>query len=122
MRISVNIFSNRLVQTLIIIVGVGLIVNLSRNIIKLLKSAEEMKLAEQRIERLEKESQELAQKKEFYQSEAFVEQEARDKLNMAREGETMVVLPPNIKEVLGEKENLPSAPQPCWHQWLDLFL
>lgn len=122
MRISVNIFNNRLVQTLIIIVGIGLIVNLSRNIIKLLKSAEEMKLAEQKVERLEKESQELAQKKEFYQSEAFVEQEARDKLNMAREGETMVVLPPNIKEVLGEKENLPSATQPYWRQWLSLFL
>jgi cell division protein FtsB len=122
MRISVNIFKNKLIQTLIIIVGVGLIVNLSRNIIKLLKSAEEMKLAEQRIEKLEKEAQNLAQKKEFYESEAFVEQEARDKLNMVKEGETMVVLPPNIKEVLGEKENLPSTPQPCWRQWLDLFL
>jgi cell division protein FtsB len=122
MRISVNIFSNKLIQALIIIVGVGLIVNLSRNILKLLKSAEEMKLTEQRIERLESEAKDLAQKKEFYQSEDFVEQEARDKLNMAKEGETMVVLPPNIKEVLGEKENLPSRPLSCWHQWLDLFL
>jgi len=122
MKTSVNILNNRPAKILIILVGLGLIVNLSRNILKLLKSAEEMKLAEKRIEELEKESEILAQKKEFYQSESFVEQEARNKLNMGKEGETMVVLPPNVKEVLGEKGNLPSKPIPYWQQWLNLFL
>ncbi|MBM3205399.1 septum formation initiator family protein [Candidatus Shapirobacteria bacterium] len=121
MRSPVNILQNRLSQILIVLVGIGLIVSLSRNIFKLLKAADELNLAEQKVKQLEQESADLAQKKEFYQSEAFIEQEARNKLNMTKEGETVVILPPNLKQVLGEKENLPTEPLPNWRQWWNLF-
>jgi len=122
MRTPVNILKHKWVQILIIMVGVGLIVSLSRDILRLLKSAQQLKLTQQRMEQFEKESENLAQKKEYYQSGAFVEEEARNKLNMAKEGETIVILPPNIKEVLGEKESLDIKPLPHWRQWLNLFL
>jgi cell division protein FtsB len=122
MRISVNILKNRLVQILIIVVGLGLIVSLSRDILRLLRSADEIKLAAQKVEELQKEGESLAQKKNYYQSETFIEEEARNKLNMARVGETVVILPPNLKEVLGEKENPSVKPLPNWRQWLNLFL
>jgi len=122
MRTPVNILKHKWVQILIIIVGVGLIVSLSRDILRLLKSAQQLKLAQQRMEQFEKESENLAKKKEYYQSGAFVEEEARNKLNMAKEGEAIVILPPNIKEVLGEKESFNVKPLPNWRQWLNLFL
>lgn len=122
MRTSVNILQHKWVQILIILVGIGLIVNLSRDILRLLRSADELRLAAQKVEELEKEGEGLAQKKEYYQSESFIEEEARNKLNMAKEGETVVILPPNLKEVIGRKENQLTKPLPNWYQWLNLFL
>jgi len=122
MRTSVNILQHKWVQILIIIVGIGLIVSLSRDILRLLKSSDKMRLAEKKIEELQKESERLAQKKDYYQSDFFVEEEARNKLNMAKVGETVVILPPNLKEVLGVKDSQPAKSLPNWRQWLNLFL
>ncbi len=119
---SVNIFHNKLLQTLIILFGISLIVNLSKDILRLLRSADELKQASQRIEELQKENENLIQKKEYYQSAAFVEEEARNKLNMVKEGETIVILPPNLKELLGTKKDHLNKTLPNWRQWLNLFL
>ena len=122
MRTPVNILQHKWVQILIILVGIGLIVNLSRDILRLLRSADEIRLAAQKVEELQEESEGLAQKKEYYQSESFIEEEARNKLNMAKVGETVVILPPNLKEVIGRKENQLTKPLSNWQQWLNLFL
>ena len=122
MRTSVKILQHKWVQILIILVGIGLIVSLSRDILRLLRSADELKLAAQKVEELQKESESLAQKKEYYQSESFIEEEARNKLNMVKVGETIVILPPNLKEVIGRKENQLTKPLSNWYQWLNLFL
>jgi predicted cobalt transporter CbtA len=69
---------------------------------------------------LEKEHQELLEKKEYYQSEEFVEQEARNRLNLGKPGETVVILPPNV----GETEEITSTPTPelpNWQRWWRLF-
>lgn len=122
MRTSVKILQHKWVQILIILVGISLIVNLSRDILRLLRSADELRLAAQKVEKLQKESEGLAQKKEYYQSESFIEEEARNKLNMAKVGETVVILPPNLEEVIGKKENQLTKPLSNWYQWLNLFL
>ena len=122
MGITVNILNKKPIRILIIIIGIALIVSLSRSILKMFKARDELRLAEQKIEELQKEAASLTVKKEFYQSEEFIEQEARNKLNMVKEGEIVVVLPPNLKEILGEKENQPQASLPNWRQWLNLFL
>lgn len=122
MGIPVNILNRKPIQILMIVIGIALIVSLSRSILKMFRAKDELRLAEQKIEELQEEAAGLTEKREFYQSEEFIEQEARNKLNMVKEGETVVVLPPNLKEVLGEKENQPQVQLPNWHQWLNLFL
>jgi cell division protein FtsB len=122
MGITVNILKKKPIQVLIIVIGIALIVSLSRSILKMFRAKDELRLAEQKIEELQKEAAILTEKKDFYQSEEFIEQEARNKLNMVKEGETVVVLPPNLKELLGEKENQPQILLPNWRQWLNLFL
>jgi len=122
MGITVNILKKKPIQILIIIIGIALIVSLSRSILKMFRARDELRLAEQKIEELQKEAAILTEKKDFYQSEEFIEQEARNKLNMVKEGETVVVLPPNLKELLGGRENQPQILLPNWRQWLNLFL
>ena len=112
---------SKTVQLIIIVVGALLILNFSRDILKLLKAGDRLKEAEEKVTRLEKEHQALQEKREFYASEEFVEQEARNKLNMARPGETIVILPPNVKEILGHSDR-PQAPDiPNWQKWWKLF-
>ncbi len=111
---------NRLIKIVVVIIGIGLIISLSRNIYRLLKAGDQVKLAQQRLEKLEKEHQELLEKKEYYQSEEFIEQEARNRLNLGKPGEMLVILPPNVGET-GEISS-PSAPElPNWKRWLKLF-
>jgi len=120
-RLNLSIH-NRLVQVIIILIGVGLIVSLSRDIVRLLRSGEELDLAKQKVIESEQERTNLEQKKEYYQSEEFVEEIARNKLNMAKEGETIVILPENIRDILGYKDSQLPEFVPNWKQWLNLFL
>jgi len=120
-RLNLSIH-NRLVQIIIILMGVGLIVSLSRDIVRLLRSGEELDLAEEKVIELEQKRANLEQKKEYYQSEEFVEEIARNKLNMAKEEETIVILPENIRDILGYRDSQLPEFVPNWKQWLNLFL
>lgn len=112
---------NRLIRIIIIVVGIGLIISLSRNIYRLLKAGDQVKLAQERLEELEIEHQELLELRDYYQSEEFIEKEARDKLNLSRPEETVVILPPNVGEIVGKITPSPAPELPNWRRWLKLF-
>lgn len=76
--------------------------------------------AEGEVEELLGEQEALLEKREYYQSEEFVEKQARDKLNMAKEGETVVILPEG-EGVLGEVEISRERQEPIWKKWLGVF-
>lgn len=112
---------SRMVQGLIVLVGILLIFNLTRDIRRLLKASDQIKLAENQVRELEKENQQLEEKKEYYQSPEFIEEQARDKLNMAKPGETIVILPQNLEEVLGKTKKVTPPELPNWQKWWKLF-
>jgi len=113
--------NKRLLKVVIIIVGIGLIISLSKNLYRLLEAGDQVKLAQQRLEELKTESKKLEQERDYFQSEEFVEQEARNRLNMAKPGEKVVILPPNLGE--NEKQTFTPNPElPNWKKWLSLFL
>jgi cell division protein FtsB len=112
----------KLITLAILIIGVSLIVNLSRDILRLLRAGEQVKKAEEKLEEQEKEREELVGKKEYFQSPEFVEEEARNKLNLAREEETIVILPPNVEEMSEWMEQEDREEElPNWKRWWRLF-
>lgn len=111
----------RLIQLLVVILGLGLIVKSSKDILRLFKAGEQIKLVEQRVLQLEKEKKELLEKRQYYSSSDFIEEEARNKLNMAKPGETIVILPPNLEELLGRQKLAEKPELPNWKRWWKLF-
>jgi len=111
----------KIIRLIILIVGIGLIVSLSRDILRLLKAGDQVKLAQERVKNLEEEQAQLRQKEQYYRSDEFVEEEARNKLNMAKPEETIAILPQDLEQVLGRTKKEEISPVPNWQQWWKLF-
>jgi len=111
----------RFFQIIIIIFGVGFIVKLRGDLLRLLRATQRIKVEEERILKLEEKRRELSQKYQYYQTPEFIEEEARNKLNMARPGETIVIIPPNLNEIINHSKSQVNSPLPNWRQWWNLF-
>lgn len=111
----------RLIGFLILIVGFCLIISLSRDIWRLLRSSGQIRQAENELQTLQKENQVLSEKKGYYQSEEFIEEEVRNKLNMSRPGEVVVILPPNVEKLVGRVDEGEFQETPNWKKWWELF-
>ena len=100
------------------------IVSLIRNILRINQANKEILEAEERVDEAIAENNELKAKVEKLRSSEFQEAQLRDKLDLAKEGEIVVVLPD--EEILRklapkriEEENI--LPDPTWRRWLKLF-
>ncbi len=95
------------------------IISLSRSIYSLWQKGSVILTEEQIRSERQKENAVLKQKLALVQSSPFIEQEAREKLNLQREGEITVVLP---KVSSGSAEKVAQAADlPNWQQWWKLF-
>jgi cell division protein FtsB len=69
-------------------------------------------------DRLEAEKQALAKKAGEVESPVYIERVAREKLNLQKEGEIVVVLPKDLSTAVAEE----AQPQlPNWQKWWKLF-
>ena len=111
-------FKIKLLNLFIIIVGLLLIVNLTRSISQLVKSWEKVDQVKKETELVQKKNSELQVKLQEAQSQEFIEKIACDKLGLAKEGETVVILPQIEPEATksGIQTNLPN-----WQKWWQLF-
>lgn len=80
--------------------------------------------AKDRVERLKKEQEDLLKTKEKIESDEFIEKEAREKLGLAKPGETVAVLPDQetLKKLAPklEEETFPEE-FPIWRRWVEMF-
>lgn len=111
------------IWVLIVFIIVVLGLKTFKDVTKLLAAFEKIQEVKQEILRLEKENKEMISKKDYFLSEQFIEEEARNKLNMAKPGEIIVILPPDFqKELEHKKENfLENSSLPNWKKWWQLF-
>lgn len=112
----------RIVRLVIIVVSAILVVNLSRSIWDLWRRRDIVAERKDVLLRLEKENKRLKDELIYSESPLFIEQEARNRLGLGKEGEQVVILPksqiPNSNnQTKEEKEgNLPN-----WKRWWRLF-
>lgn len=100
--------------TLLLALSVG------REITQLISVRQRIAASEQKLADLKKAQEDLSKEKERRQTESFIEEQARNKLGLARPGEEIIILPKEDKQKETsnkQKENLPN-----WQKWLNLFL
>lgn len=113
------------IQLGILILAIILIISLIRSISKILGSNQKITDAQTKVEELQKENTDLTKELQTVKSTQFIEEEARDKLGLAKHGEIVVVLPDdNSLRALAPKipEEKASLPISNWQKWLNLFL
>lgn len=108
----------RIIKLLTIFFGIYLIINFSRSILDLWQKKELVLVEEKRAQGLQAKNEELKRKLELRKTPEVIEQEARDKLNMVKPGEAIVILPPisPVSSAQNPDQNLAN-----WQKWLKLF-
>lgn len=114
---------NKIIWLSIVFIILVLTVKTFKDGIKLFWSLKKIEEIKQEISRLEKENKEMFVKEKYFSSEEFIEEEARNKLNMARPGEAVVILPPDFQEKLKQSgQSFSQTPSLSnWKKWWRLF-
>ncbi|MBI2039620.1 septum formation initiator family protein [Candidatus Microgenomates bacterium] len=95
--------------------------NLINQISDALKSSERLSQEADNLAQLQAQNRQLKEKLSQIQSEEFIEEQARNKLGLAKAGETVVIIPEEkLKEVLGTSESA-QIRLPNWLGWWRLF-
>ena len=118
---------NKVLNWIIVIVGIIMIINLTRSILDLWQRDSIVEEAETRVAEAEVENARLREKYREVRQNSYIEKVAREKLGMVKEGEVIVVLPNKdqirdsrleIREE--EKKNVKEAA--WWWQLVGIFL
>lgn len=111
---------HRFVQLLILVTAVFFILNLGRSIYGLWQKGDIVAESEQIRDELREKNLQLKEEQMRVETPEFIEEQARNKLNLTREGEVVVVLPelpispiPQAQTELSEEPN--------WQKWWKLF-
>jgi cell division protein DivIC len=117
----VNKISGYAVLGVVLLLSITLVKNILRNVDINKKIATE----KAKVEQMKQENANLAQKVAEIQSQAYIEEQLRDKLGLAKEGEIVVVLPDTatLEKLAPEVPTQEVAlPDPNWKKWLKLFI
>lgn len=116
----------KLISCLGLILVFLLIIGFSKDIWQLLHADERIKKAEEKLIKLKEENQKLQGKLDYYQKDEFLEEQIRNKLQMAKPGEVIVVLPEDLNQETTEEAKISSKIKETkelanWQKWFRLF-
>ncbi len=107
----------------VVIILLVVIKNLLTSIYTLWNKQELVTQNKAQLEVEKRKNQELKAKLSYAQSQEFIEQQARDKLFLSKEGEQEVIIPPQVQEAATPKREAEvKDTRPNWKKWLDLFV
>lgn len=117
---NIRLITNIVIVFVIVLLSLSLI----GNIVRILGANQKLTEAKNKILAAEKEQKDLERKVAEAKSPEFIEREARDKLGLAKEGETVIVLPDaqtlKLLAPTHEKDET-FLPDPNWKKWMKLF-
>lgn len=110
-------------KLLFFFLGAVLVFNLSRNLLRLWRAGDRLRQAKEKLAAVKTENLKLKEEQRFLESDFFIEEQIRDKLNLVKLGEAVVILPPTLSDKQAEslKSNDEEVSLPVWRQWLALF-
>ncbi len=111
--------NHRLITLAILIVGIYIVISLVRSNIQLWQQGKTIEQAKQRNEKFKKENENLKQVLSGVENEEFIEKEARNKLNMGKPGEVVVIIPDNLVATSSASQS--NHPLYNWEKWKRLF-
>lgn len=105
----------------ILVIG-GVILSLFNQIESALSFSNRLSSVADDLRKAEVRNTQLKQKLSEIKSPQFVEEVARDKLGLARAGETVVIIPDEkIRQILGASASSREVRLPNWLGWLKVF-
>ena len=102
-----------------ILVSVVLVTNSTKRILSLRTTSLSVREAEEKLGKLKQESESLKQELEYKKTDQFAEEEIRNKLGLAKEGEAVVILPKENDEQLTIDNG--QLTKSNWEKWQTLF-
>lgn len=96
--------------------------NLAHSIFTLLNKQKLLTKAQNELKKVKKENTELVKQIKKIEDPQFIEQEARNKLLLARPGEQILVLPENKNPSKSKKAVKQPEEKQNWQKWLELFM
>lgn len=115
----------KFVKYILIGIAVFLVASLVQNISRMNLAMSRISQAKQELSASEKKNEDLKNSLQISDSSEFVEGQARDKLGLAKIGETVIVLPQaDVLRKLApvRVETKINLPDPNWKKWLKLFI
>ena len=117
--------SKTILSYLFLILGLILITGFIRDIWRLVHAEERLRNKEKELLRAQQDYQQLQDKSDYYKSDFFIESQIRDKLQMAKPGETVVILPEEFTQEASQEKNTNFINKETelanWQKWLKLF-
>jgi cell division protein FtsB len=108
------------INWIIVIIGIVLLVNISRSIIDLSARSKLVSDAQERLREVQEKNARLREEYRRVQSDEYIEEVAREKLGLGKEGEIIYVLPKTDKLNLPQEQV--ATPAAIWKEWINLFL
>lgn len=106
-----------------LVIGIFLVISLVRSIADLWQKGSVFEKEEQRFAKARLDNEQLLSEYEKIQSPLYVEQQARDKLGLTKEGEVVIVLPQlSVIPVSTKSAAIELSSLPIWKQWIKVLL
>ncbi len=110
---------NKAFAYLTIIIAIFIIINLSRSTLGLLRKGEVLTSTQKRLSEASSENEKLKKELQEVQSKAYIEKQAREKLNLGKTGEIVIIMPSIPSSPL---ERIQEKTLPNWRKWLEIFI
>lgn len=105
----------------LLIVGAFLAVQLGRQVYVNWQTTQAAEEIRQEISALDAQNEELRRAIAYFESDAYISQEARRLTNLGAAGERVLIIPPGAEVAPPRDIQDLVAPKPLLEQWLDLF-
>lgn len=110
----------KIVFWIIIILWLNVLYQLSFSIYSLWQKQDVITLAQKNLEKSKKENENLKKEIVRAKTKTFIEEEARNKLFMIKNGEKTLIIPDNLIQV-AKINSSDKSKDPNWKQWWSLF-